>query len=71
MVAGGRRYEARAMNSELIGSRITRSWRRCTSCGRFFSFPQWGREPRDCQACGHARLVPSSPGLSFWRLLND
>jgi len=59
-----------AMNSELIGSQITRSWRRCATCGRFFSFPQWGRAPRDC-SCGSVHLVPSSPRFSFWRLMGE
>lgn len=66
-----RRRDAAAMNSELIGSRVTRSWRRCASCGRFFAFRQFERAPRDCEACGSARLVPASPRFTFWRLLGD
>jgi rRNA maturation endonuclease Nob1 len=59
------------MHSELIGSLTTRYWRRCTSCGQFFSYPRWGRAPRGCGACGSALLVPSSPRFSFWRLLDE
>ena len=69
MATGSRGREACAMNSELIGSRVTRSWRRCASCGRFFSFPQWGRAPRDCEAAaapGSSRRRRDSRSGACW-----
>jgi DNA-directed RNA polymerase subunit RPC12/RpoP len=59
------------MDMQTIGSQFSGAWRRCASCGRFFSFPQWRRIPGECQACGSAMLVPTAPSMSFWRLMDD
>jgi len=59
------------MDAERNRSSLNRSWRRCAGCGRLFSFPGWGRTPRECGMCGSPALVPATPRLSFWRLLDD
>jgi len=68
MDAGSLCRKSGVMNSEMTGTRNTRSWRRCALCGQFFSFPRSSSAPRDCAACGNARLAPSSRGLSLRRL---
>jgi hypothetical protein len=52
-----------------LDSRLSQAWR-CTACGRFFVFTRQRRNPRECQACGPTQLVPASPNLSFWRLVD-
>jgi len=69
MDAAGLRCERRAMSAALSRSPFSRAWRHCGLCGRFFSsFPNCDRARRDCQACGTARLLSSSPPISLRRL---